>query len=232
MCIRDSLKRVSWSYIDSLTQELHFAGFVQEEWQPIKPLTFTASYRLDRHPLLDNGKPGYAHSPRVALVWVPAEGHALRASFATAFRAPTFLESYTNLATPIPGVNGASVLTQGERALRPERLLSFELGYRGEWVRYGLAWDVSLYQNYVNDLIVLSAVNPLPPDQAYDPASGSYLLGRSVFQNDPVGYVARGAELGLSWSATAGLDLRLTGALQQVAVNGAQTCLLYTSRCV
>ncbi|MBL8954657.1 MAG: TonB-dependent receptor [Myxococcaceae bacterium] len=217
------LKRVSWSYIGSLTQELHFAGFVQEEWQPIKPLTLTASYRLDRHPLLDNGKPGYAHSPRVSLVWMPGEGHALRASFATAFRAPTFLESYTNLATPIPGVNGASVLTQGERALKPERLLSFELGYRGEWVRYGLQWDIALYQNYVNDLIVLSAVNPLPPDQAYDPATGSYLLGRSVFQNDPVGYVARGAELGLSWSATAGLDLRLTGALQQVAVNGPQT---------
>jgi len=217
------LKRVSWSYTGNLTQELHFAGFVQEEWQPIKPLTLTASYRLDRHPLLDNGRPGYAHSPRVSVVWIPFEGHALRGSFATAFRAPTFLESYTNLATPIPGVNGASVLTQGERALKPERLLSFELGYRGEWVRFGLAWDLALYQNYVNDLIVLSAVNPLPPDQAYDPATGSYLLGRSTFQNDPVGYVARGAELGFTWSATAGLDLRLTGALQQVAVNGMQT---------
>ncbi|MBK7863892.1 MAG: TonB-dependent receptor [Archangiaceae bacterium] len=217
------LKRLKWSYLGALKQELHGAVFAQEEWRPINPITLTLSYRLDEHPLLDNGKPGYAHSPRVSLVATPFEGHAFRASFATAFREPTFLESYTDLAIPLPGVNGASVLTHGSTTLKPERLLSFELGYRGESARFGLAWDLALYQNYVNDLVVLSAVNPLPPEQSYDPATASYLLGRSVFQNDPVGYVARGAELGFTWSATAGLDLRLSASLQQVAVNGPQT---------
>lgn len=217
------LKRVKWSYIGELKQELHFAAFVQEEWKPWNPLSITGSYRLDRHPLLDNGQPGFAHSPRFSATFAPFEGHAIRASFATAFRAPTFLESYTDLATPIPGVGGASVLTQGSRTLKPERLLSFELGYRGESVRYGLGWELALYQNYVNDLIVLSAINPLPADMAFDPNTGSYLLGRSVFQNDPVGYVARGAEIGFTWSASAGLDVRITGALQQVAVNGTMT---------
>jgi iron complex outermembrane receptor protein len=63
---------------------------------------------------------------------------------------------------------------------------------------------------------VLSAVMPRRPWEAFDPVSGSYLLGRSVFQNDPVAYSARGIEAGVTWSATKGLDLRVTSALQQV----------------
>ncbi|MBL8910538.1 MAG: TonB-dependent receptor plug domain-containing protein, partial [Archangium sp.] len=51
------LKRVGWGYIGRLREEFHAAAFVQDEWRIIKPLTVTASYRIDRHPLLDNGKP-------------------------------------------------------------------------------------------------------------------------------------------------------------------------------
>ena len=125
------LKRVKWGYIGPLTEELHAAAFVQDEWRIIKPLTLIASYRIDRHPLLDNGSPGYAQSPRVSVVVRPFESHAFRASFATAFREPTFLESYMDIRTPVPGVTGASVLTQGNRALRPEQLLSLRAGLPG-----------------------------------------------------------------------------------------------------
>lgn len=217
--VSSRVKRVDWGYIGRLVQEVHFAAFVQDEWRIVKPLTLVASYRLDRHPLLDNGNPGYAHSPRVSLVYRPFEGHAFRGAFATAFRQPTFLESYMDIRTPVPGVNGASVLTEGNRTLKPERLLSFELGYRGEAARVGLSWDVAAYWNIVSDLIVLSAVSPVPAGNALDPASGSYLLGRSTFVNDPQTYTARGVELGLTWNVLRGLDLRASGALQQVVPN-------------
>jgi iron complex outermembrane recepter protein len=213
------LKRVKWTYIGPLQQELHAAAFVQDEYRIIRQLSLIASYRIDRHPLLDNGNPGYAQSPRVSLVSNAFEGQAFRFSFATAFREPTFLESYMDIRTPVPGVNGASVLTQGSRALRPERLISFELGYRGEAARLGLSWDVAAYWNIVNDLVVLSAVTPVTAGGAFDGASSSYLLGRSLFVNDPQIYTARGVELGLTWNATTGLDLRLSGALQQVVAN-------------
>lgn len=213
------LKRVKWGYIGPLTQELHAAAFVQDEWRPIKPLGLVASYRIDRHPLLDNGNPGYAQSPRVSAVYRLFENHALRASFATAFRQPTFLESYMNIRTPVPGVNGASVLTQGNRALRPERLFSFEVGYRGEVPQAGLTIDLAGYWNIVSDLIVLSAVNPVPPGEAFDEASQSYLLGRSLFSNDPQTYTARGGELGLTWNALKGLDLRASTAIQSIVAN-------------
>lgn len=213
------LKRVKWGYIGPLTQELHAAAFVQDEWHPVKPLGLVASYRIDRHPLLDNGNPGYAQSPRVSAIYRLFESHAVRASFATAFRQPTFLESYMNIRTPVPGVNGASVLTQGNRALRPERLISFEIGYRGEVPQWGLTIDIAGYWNIVNDLIVLSAVNPVPPGEAFDASSQSFLLGRSLFSNDPQTYTARGGELGLTWNAINGLDLRASTAVQSIVAN-------------
>lgn len=215
------VKRVKWGYIGPLTEELHAAAFVQDEWRIVKPLTLVASYRIDRHPLLDNGSPGYAQSPRVSVVFRPWESHAFRGSVASAFRQPTFLESYMNIRTPVPGVNGASVLTQGNRALRPERLLSFELGYRGELPRLGLAVDLAAYWNVVSDLIVLSAVNPVPPAEAFDAASQSYLLGRSLFSNDPQSYSARGGELGLTWNVLKGLDVRASAAVQSIVANSA-----------
>ncbi|MDP2273763.1 MAG: TonB-dependent receptor [Archangium sp.] len=214
------LKRVSWGYIGPLTQEVHAAAFVQDEWRIIKPLTLSASYRIDRHPLLDKGKPGYAQSPRVSLVVRPFESHAFRASFATAFRQPTFLESYMDIRTPVPGVTGASVLTSGNRELRPERLISFEVGYRGELPQLGITVDLAGYWNIVNDLIVLSAVNPVNPADAFDEPSQSFLLGRSLFTNDAQEYTARGAELGVTWNATKGLDVRASAAFQSVVANG------------
>jgi iron complex outermembrane receptor protein len=154
----------------------------------------------------------------------PFENHAFRASFATAFRQPTFLESYMNIRTPVPSVNGASVLTQGNKSLKPERLISFELGYRGELPRLGLTVDLAGYWNIVSDLIVLGGVQPVNPESldfpgAFDAQSQSFLLGRSTFQNDSQTYHARGAELGVTWNATKGLDLRLSTALQSIVAN-------------
>ncbi|MBL8915991.1 MAG: TonB-dependent receptor, partial [Archangium sp.] len=189
------------------------------------PLTVTASYRIDRHPLLDNGKPGYAQSPRVSVVFRPFESHAFRANFATAFRQPTFLESYMDIRTPVPGVTGASVLTNGNLTLRPERLINFEIGYRGELSQLGLTVDLAAYWNIVSDLIVLSAVNPVNPVDVFDAQTQSYLLGRSIFSNDPETYTARGGELGLTWNITRGLDIRASAALQSIVANsGAMVC--------
>jgi iron complex outermembrane receptor protein len=222
--VSSRVKRLAWTYTGRLQQEIHGAAFVQEEYRPITSLTLLGSYRIDYHPLLDNGKPGYAQSPRISLLWQPVDGQALRASFATAFREPTFLESYMNIRTPVPGVNGASVLTEGSRALRPERMLAFEVGWRGELARLGLEYDLALYWNVVDDLIALSAVNPVAASEAYDPFSQSYLLGRSTFTNDPVTYTARGGELGFKWSIINGLDLRLSTAIQSIASNTTGVC--------
>jgi iron complex outermembrane receptor protein len=214
--VEGRLKRVAWDYLGPLREQVHAAAFIQDEWRLLDPLRLVASYRVDRHPLLDNGSPGLAHSPRVSALFIPFEGQAFRASAASAFREPTFLESYTHLPIPVPGVNGASALTTGNLRLRPERLTALELGWRGEAPELGLDWDLALYQNTVRDLIGLSAVQRLPPGESYDTASGSFLLGRSFFQNEDSIYTARGAEAGLNMSPVDGLGLKLSAAFQRV----------------
>ncbi|NMO15370.1 TonB-dependent receptor [Pyxidicoccus fallax] len=215
--VEGRLKRVDWDYLGPLRQEVHAAAFIQDEWRLVEPLRLVASYRVDRHPLLDNGKPGLAHSPRVSALFIPFEGHAFRASAASAFREPTFLESYTHIPVPVPGVNGASALTTGNTSLRAERLTAFELGWRGESAELGIDWDVALYQNTVRDLIALSAVQRLPAGESYDPVTGSYLLGRSLFQNEDAVYTARGAEAGLNMAPVDGLGVKLSAAFQSVS---------------
>ncbi|CAM3930012.1 TonB-dependent receptor [Corallococcus sp. ZKHCc1 1396] len=215
--VEGRLKRVAFGYLDGLREEFHAAAFIQDEWRIVQPLRLVVSYRVDRHPLLDKGSPGLAQSPRLSAVFQPIEGHAFRASVATAFREPTFLESYTRLPVPVPGVNGVSVLTTGNRQLRPERLNALELGWRGESPRLGLDWDVALYQNTVKDLIGLSAVQRLPAGESYDSGSGSYLVGRSLFTNENAIYTARGAEAGLSLSPIDGLGIKASAALQSVS---------------
>ncbi|MBE2253404.1 MAG: TonB-dependent receptor [Myxococcus sp.] len=219
------LKRLSWGYTLGLNEELHAAAFFQDEWRIIPQLTVVGSFRVDRHPLIDKGRPGVVPSPRLSLVFSPLEGQAFRGMVASSFRQPTFLESYVNLPIPAPGVTGASVLTQGNRELKPESVLSFELGYRGEAARVGLSWDLAGYVNFVNNLVVLSAVAPVPASEAFDPRSQSYLLGRSTFVNDPGNYRAFGGELGLTWNATRGFDLRASTAVQSIqSVERAAVC--------
>jgi outer membrane receptor protein involved in Fe transport len=219
------LKNIKWTYVGPTRQELHGAGFLQDEWRPVRALSLLASYRVDGHPLLDGGKPGFAHSPRFSAVVSPSEGQALRFSFATAFRAPTFLESYLYLRTPISGINGASILTEGNISLRPERLTSFEVGYRGEAARLGISWDLALYWNIVKDMIGFSAVTAIDAPHAIDAATGTYLYGRSQFVNDSQTYTARGGEAGVTWNALEGLDLRASMAVQSVTSDGqAEAC--------
>ncbi|WP_404369697.1 TonB-dependent receptor domain-containing protein [Corallococcus coralloides] len=215
--VEGRLKRVAFTYLDDLREEFHAAAFVQDDWRIVQPLRLIVSYRVDRHPLLDKGNPGIAQSPRLSAVFQPIEGHAFRASVATAFREPTFLESYTRLPVPVPGVNGVSLLTTGNRTLRPERLNALELGWRGESPRLGLDWDVALYQNTVKDLIALSPVQSLPAGESYDSGTGSYLLGRSMFTNEAAIYTARGVEAGINVSPIDGLGVKASAAYQHIS---------------
>jgi outer membrane receptor protein involved in Fe transport len=216
------VKRISWSFTNGLHVEHHMGAFVQDEWKLIDALRLQASYRIDRHPLINNGTPGFAQSPRVSLLWMPNDANALRVSVATAFRQPTFLESYTHIPVPVPEVTGAHILTDGNRKLRPERLFALEVGYRGEIVRLGMEWDVSAYQNQVTDQIVLTPLVRVNPANTFDPQTKNYRVGNSNFDNDAQTYLARGVELGLKLSPVDRLDLRASTSYQKiVSTNGA-----------
>jgi outer membrane receptor protein involved in Fe transport len=213
------LKRIDWNFIpDQLRIQNHFSLFVQDEYRPIDPLHIIVSYRVDRDPLIDNGQPGYAQSPRASLVYVLAQGHALHASIGTSFREPTFEESYLQLPVPLGTPDGAELIANGNPNLKPESLFAIELGYTGELDR--INWDVNLYRNVVQNLIVISPIILSPGQNDYNASNASYVIGTTEFVNDPPVYTAYGAEVGSRISPIDGLDVRANLALEKIFASG------------
>jgi iron complex outermembrane receptor protein len=203
-------KSGTWEFLSVAPTEHHWALFGQEEWRPQKAWLITASLRVDGHPLL----PAPVPSPRASVVFTPAEGHALRASVATAFRVPTFLESYIDVTPPVPPFTHLAVRFQGDRSLRPEQLLSAELGYRNRLFDR-VEMDVAGYWQRVQDLIVQGRLTA-PPDR-FDAEHGVYLAGASTFENDPSLYFAAGVEAGARIYPTDGVDVWANYAFELIA---------------
>ncbi|MDX1466720.1 MAG: TonB-dependent receptor [Halomonas sp.] len=102
------------------------------------PLTLQAGLRHD-----DNEAFGEEVTGSLALGYALDDHHTLRASYGTAFRAPSFNELY------YPGF--------GNPQIDPERSETLELGVRGQFGK-GF-WDLALYQTEVEDLIANALVD-------------------------------------------------------------------------
>ena len=209
-------KSLQWGYLASRAdgsayQEHHFNVFLQEEWEITRKLSLLLSYRMDRNPLLAQQSVtagGLVHSPRGTVLYEVKPDQVLRFTLGTAFRAPTFLESYVDLFAPIPDQPAMGVRFQGSTTLRPEQMLQAELGYRG---RFGTFQpDVVIYAERVQNLITDGALRlPANSSEAVDPVTGQYVAGYTGFENEPGSYFGAGAEAGGKWSPADGVDLGL-----------------------
>ncbi len=212
------LKRIDWNIIPgNLRIENYFAAFAQDEWRPIDPFRVIASYRIDRDPII-SGQPGYAQSPRLSLVYLLTPSHALHASVGTAFREPTYEESFVQLPVPLVDPQGAEIVANGTVGLQPESMFAVELGYTAELDP--ISWDINVYRNEVHNLIVLAPVTLAPGQNNYDPRTATYILGTTSFVNDPPVYTAYGAEIGTRSAPVDGLDLRANVALETISASG------------
>ena len=207
-------KSVEWGYLaprpgGAPYQEHHFNAFLQDQWDVTRKLSFVLSYRVDRNPLLNSENVtagGLVHSPSGSALYELKPDHVLRLTVASAFRAPTFLESYIDLFAPIPTQPGMGVRFQGSRDLKPEQIVDAEVGYRG---RFGsFQPDVVVYAERVQNLITDGALRlPSSPAEAVDPASGQFVIGYTGFQNEPGSFFGVGAEVGAKWSPADGVDV-------------------------
>ena len=89
----------------------------------------------------DNEAYGTNETGGLALGYSVDRSHRVRASYGTAFRAPTFNDLYWPL----------SFNYQGNPDLKPEESESYELGASGNYQRW--FWDLALYQMDVDNLI-------------------------------------------------------------------------------
>ncbi|MGM0545040.1 MAG: TonB-dependent receptor domain-containing protein [Pseudomonadota bacterium] len=97
------------------------------------PLTLQASLRLD-----DNEAYGDEVTGSLAAGFALDDVHTLRASYGTAFKAPTFNQLY------YPGFRNPE--------LEPESSATGELGVRAQYSRW--YWDLALYQSDIDNLII------------------------------------------------------------------------------
>jgi outer membrane receptor for ferrienterochelin and colicins len=86
-----------WYEDDDQTRE--FGGYLQSETALSDKFDLVLAGRLDTHSAL----PDPIFSPRAALVFKPAEGHALRASYNRAFSTPGSLNQFLDLGSALPG---------------------------------------------------------------------------------------------------------------------------------
>ena len=205
-------KDVVWTYLDRDRFEHHYALFLHDELKISKALSLVADYRLDWVPYLDR----FQQSPRGAVLVHPSKQSTIRGSVATAFRKPTFLESYLRIPIQLP-VTGAGQFSEGVRRDDPgfivnaERILSAEIGYLNQESDV-FTVDTALYFNRVSSLIQLAATRPLtvadfPTAGTQDIATGLFPIGFGGWENQCQAYNVYGGEASLRTYPTEGLDI-------------------------
>lgn len=205
-------KDVVWSYLDQDRFEHHYGLFMHDELTIAQPVSLVADYRIDWVPYLER----FQQSPRGALLVHPSKQSTIRASVATAFRKPTFLESYLRLPIQLP-VTGAGQFSEGVRREDPsfivnaERILSAELGYLNQESDV-FTFDSALYFNRVWSLIQLAGNRPLtvadfPTNGRQDAATGLFPVGFGGWENQCQAYNVYGGEIGVRTYPVEGLDV-------------------------
>jgi outer membrane receptor for ferrienterochelin and colicin len=146
------LNTVSGNGVANDSQENRFGLYVQDEWRFTDRIATTAGVRYDLNSFINP-----TISPRVTLLYTIAPEHTLRATVSIAYRPPTLFEResiaqfVTTLPPPLPSPAPSSLL--GSQTLKPEQIVSYDLGYQGWWFRHRLRVRADLFFNHISDLI-------------------------------------------------------------------------------
>ncbi len=89
-------------------------------------------------------------SPRAAIIYKLTDKQTLRAGVSRAWRNPSLYEENGNYHFPAP-IN--QTIYQATGGLRPESVVSHEIGYLGEFPNIGTSIDVRLYYDQLSDII-------------------------------------------------------------------------------
>jgi iron complex outermembrane receptor protein len=118
--------------------------FAHDEWR-ITPQWLLNTGAMQE----DNGMGQQNLSPRVALIHKFTEKQTVRLGISKAYRNPSLYEERGNYHFPAP----IGTLSQSSGGLRPESVLSREIGYLGEFPELGFSIDTRLYHDQLSDII-------------------------------------------------------------------------------
>jgi len=208
------LKDIQWEYLQQPPPvENHASAYVQDTVKIGDKVNVVVSGRADYVPYLQR----LIGSPRASVVIKPTDRQAIRLSGSTAFRTPSFLESYTDLPfqLSLPGVQVISATKREDIPnfiLQPEQITSAEVGYLNQQNEL-FEFELTAYYNRVTNLIELSAVRneTLAAKAAglggFDPSTGQYTAGFGGWDNSGDVYNVFGGELSGRLYPVDGLDI-------------------------
>lgn len=142
--------------------------FANLEWRPRAAWVVNLGSMLERHSLT-----GTDFSPRFALSYHFNPQHSLRFGISKALRSPTLLENDAHYSLSLPvsvgGVTSTVTVPRflSDGGLKPERILSRELAYLGEFPRIGLSLDVRVYKDELDDIIDTTTQLNIPTNTKY-----------------------------------------------------------------
>jgi iron complex outermembrane receptor protein len=207
-------KNIDWEYLQQPTPRENLGSvYLQDSIKIGEKVTVVGSGRLDYVPYLGR----IIGSPRGSIIIKPTDRQAIRASGSTAFRTPSFLESYLSLPiqVSIPGVQLISATLREDKAnfkLQPEQVTTAEVSYLNQQSDY-FEFEVTAYYNRVTNLIEL-AVNRNESLAAraggyggFDPVTGRYTVAFGGWNNSDDVYNVFGGEVGARVYPVEGLDL-------------------------
>ena len=162
------------------------------EWRAHERLLLHAGALLEHHYFTD-----YDVSPRLAANFTVVPGHVVRVGISRAYRSPTFFEQsgfevFVNRDGDIVDVDNVP-----SGGLEPERILSREIGYVGQWPKARLDLDVRLFDDDIDDFIGDAAIDVYP--DFVRPKEFQYANRGSVH--------SRGGEIQLRWRPASTFDV-------------------------
>jgi iron complex outermembrane receptor protein len=147
---------LSYEFISQFSREDRLGFYLNDEWQATKTTTLVAGLRYDLDTFINP-----TVSPRVALLYRPAQEHTFLAAVSVAYRPPTFTDEKLDVRQPVTvGGFTTSISALGSANLSPEKIVSYELGYQGWYFKHRLRTRVDLFFNHLSDLIAFRPSGP------------------------------------------------------------------------
>jgi iron complex outermembrane recepter protein len=134
--------------------------FAHDEWRVFSPFLINVGAMIE-----DDGLGHTNTSPRLALNYHVTQNNTLRAGTSVAYRNPSMFEESAK-------VNGAYVSKGG---LSPEKIVSQEIGYLGEFRTIGASLDLRAYNDQISDVIFVD------PSLTYFPFSFANLYSAHYY---------------------------------------------------
>lgn len=176
--------------------------FANAEWRIAPQLVLNAGAMAE-----NSSVSGFSLSPRLMLNWHTAEGQTLRAGVSRAFRPPSAFEKYGNIRFVANGrLLQISTLALGN--VDPESVLVHELGYLGDFPKWGLNLDMRAFHEQISGFV---------RHERYFYQGGGTLLPSDPWDyNNGENFGIHGLEYQLKWKPWRGAQFILNQAYTEI----------------